>query len=165
MQAPAPDAAPLSTAATIPTLTVPFNLTDLSVDQFTTDLKQQFANAIQATLPDNANVEVYLLNIRAGSVLLDTYVEFLDGNATLASSLASAASNAVAVSPYLVYLHALASICRKSPCSPTVLEDAFDLLANMSHMWDSPECIATLRQRYTGDVIDSILAIDNVNED
>lgn len=98
LQAPAPNAALISTATTIPVLTIPFNLTDLSLDAFDTAVKQQFADAIQATLPDTANVNIFLLNIRAGSVLFNTYIQFLDGNFNTATFLASVVTNATSVS-------------------------------------------------------------------
>lgn len=98
LQAPAPNAAPISTATTIPVLTIPFNLTDLSLDAFDTTLKQQFTDAIQATLPDTANVNIFLLNIRAGSVLFDTYIQFLDGNSSAATTLVSEVADAASVS-------------------------------------------------------------------
>ena len=97
MQTTAPVTAPFSTSTTIPTLSIPFNLTDLSLSQFDEAAQQQFSDSIRANLPGTARVSVSLTNIRAGSVLFDTWVLFLDGNSSLANSLATAASQAIAV--------------------------------------------------------------------
>ncbi len=98
-QAPAPDAAPVATAEVIPIVTISYKLDDLSVETFTPDLKTSLVEAIVATLPTTSNVDVYLTNIRPGSVAFDTVVRFLDGNNQVAQALSTAVADQATVSP------------------------------------------------------------------
>lgn len=91
-QALPPNAAPVVTAAAIPVVTVSFSVPDLTVASFTPDLKQALIDSIAATLPASANTEIYITNIRDGSLLFDTVVLFLDGNANAAQTLAATAA-------------------------------------------------------------------------
>ncbi|KAK9864414.1 hypothetical protein WJX84_010922 [Apatococcus fuscideae] len=96
---PAPDAAPVATAASIPVVTISYALPAIMLADFTPDVEQAVVDAVTATLPAASNVNVYLTNIRAGSVKFDTVVQFLDGNTDVAQALtesvaASVSSNA-----------------------------------------------------------------------
>ena len=97
MQAPAPDAAPVVTAEAIPIVTISYTLPDLTVDSFTPDLKQGLVDAIISALPSTSNVDVYLTNIRSGSVLFDTVISFLDGNTDTAQALSDSVSASATV--------------------------------------------------------------------
>lgn len=98
LQAPAPDAAPPATAESIPIVTISYALDDLDVSSFTDDLRQDLVLAIVQTLPTSSNVDVYITNIRAGSVLFDTVVQFLDGNSNLAQALSDSVAASASVS-------------------------------------------------------------------
>ncbi|KAK9845564.1 hypothetical protein WJX84_009636 [Apatococcus fuscideae] len=87
-----PDAAPVVTAAAIPVVTVSFAVSDLTVASFTPDLKQALLDSITATLPATANTQVYITNIRDGSLLFDTVVLFLDGDTDAAQTLTATAA-------------------------------------------------------------------------
>ncbi|KAK9845563.1 hypothetical protein WJX84_008052, partial [Apatococcus fuscideae] len=98
--APAPDAAPVVTAESIPVVTLSYALPDLTLDSFTPDLKQDLVDAIIDALPASSNVDVYLTNIQSGSVTFDTVISFLDGNADTAQALSdSVAASATAPGP------------------------------------------------------------------
>ena len=97
-QAPAPDAAPVATAAVIPVVTISYKLDDLSIDAFTDDLKTDLVTAIIAALPATSNVDVYLTNIRPGSVAFDTVVRFLDGSDEVAQALSDSVAASATVS-------------------------------------------------------------------
>ena len=110
MQSPAANAAPVAKAEAIPIVTISYALTDLTVDAFTDDLKGDLVAAIVASLPKTSNVDVYLTNIRAASVLFDTVVRFLDGD----DGVAQALSDSVAASATVSFLFAASA-------SPTTL--------------------------------------------
>lgn len=99
MQAPAPDAAPVVTAESIPVVTISYALPDLTLDSFTPDLKQSLVDAIIDALPSTSNVDVYLTNIRSGSVSFDTVISFLDGNTDTAQALSDSVAASATVSP------------------------------------------------------------------
>ncbi|KAK9863437.1 hypothetical protein WJX84_004314 [Apatococcus fuscideae] len=96
-----PNAAPAVTAASIPVVSIPFAVPDLSIATFTDDIKQALVDAITASVPATSNVQVYITNIRDGSLLFDTVVLFLDGDSGAAQTLTNiaAASTAAAPSP------------------------------------------------------------------
>ena len=98
VQAPAPDAAPPVTAESIPVVTISYALTDLTLDSFTPDLKQELVNAIIDALPASSNVDVYLTNIQSGSVTFDTVISFLDGNTDTAQALSDSVAASATVS-------------------------------------------------------------------
>lgn len=91
-QAPAPNAAPVATVATVPTVAISFYVGNIGKTEFTDVVKQGVIDAISATLPATANVKVYLANIVYGSVNFDVVTVFLDGNSGAAAALVSAAS-------------------------------------------------------------------------
>ena len=99
MQAPAPDAAPAVTVESIPVVTISYALPDLTLDSFTPDLKQSLVDAIIDALPSTSNVDVYLTNIRSGSVTFDTVISFLDGNTDTAQALSDSVAASATVSP------------------------------------------------------------------
>ena len=103
-QALPPDAAPVVTAAAIPVVTVSFAVPDLTVNSFTPDLQQALIDSIAATLPANANTQIYLTNLRDGSLLFDTVVLFLDGNTNAAQALTATAA-AVRSSSFTLTVH------------------------------------------------------------
>ena len=98
VQAPAPDAAPVVTAESIPVVTISYALPDLTLDSFTPDLKQDLVNAIIDALPASSNVDVYLTNIQSGSVTFDTVISFLDGNTDTAQALSDSVAASATVS-------------------------------------------------------------------
>ena len=92
VQALPPDAAPVVTVASIPVVTVSFAVPDLTVASFTPDLKQALLDSILATIPATSNTQVYITNLRDGSLLFDTVVLFLDGDTGAAQSLTATAA-------------------------------------------------------------------------
>lgn len=73
-------------------MTVSFAVPDLTVASFTADLKQALIDSIAATLPATANTQIYITNLRDGSLLFDTVVLFLDGDANAAQTLTATAA-------------------------------------------------------------------------
>lgn len=87
MQALPATAAPVVTSTFIPVVTLSFSVPDLTVESFTADVEQQMLDAVYATLPVTVNVQLYITNIRLGSLLFDIVSVFLDGNTTAAGIL------------------------------------------------------------------------------
>lgn len=100
VQALAPDAAPVATVASIPVVTVSFDVPALTVKTFTPDLQQALVDSILATIPATSNTQVYITNIRAGSVLFDTVILFLDGDTAAAQTLTATAAAVRFVPPW-----------------------------------------------------------------
>ena len=72
-------------------VSIPFSVPALTLDTFTDDVKQSLFDAIAAALPATANVQIYITNIRSGTVYFDTVVEFLDGDQDAATTLVETA--------------------------------------------------------------------------
>ena len=88
----------MATAASIPVVTISYALPEVTLQQFTPAVEQSVVDAVTATLPKTSNVNVYLTNIRAGSVSFDTVVQFLDGNTNVAQALADSVAASTSVS-------------------------------------------------------------------
>ena len=93
-----PNAAPAATTESVPVVSIPFAVADMTVDSFTDEIKQALVDAITASIPATSNVRVYITNIREGSLYFDTVVLFLDGDSGAAQTLTDTAA---AVSPFL----------------------------------------------------------------
>ncbi|KAK9864486.1 hypothetical protein WJX84_001957 [Apatococcus fuscideae] len=80
-------------------VTISYALPEVTLQQFTPAVEQSVVDAVTATLPTTSNVNVYLTNIRAGSVSFDTVVQFLDGNTNVAQALADSVAASASSTP------------------------------------------------------------------
>ncbi|KAK9822773.1 hypothetical protein WJX74_007372 [Apatococcus lobatus] len=87
-----PNAAPAVTSESVPVVSIPFAVPDLTIASFTDEIKQALLDAITASIPATSNVRVYITNIREGSLLFDTVVLFLDGDSGAAQILTDTAA-------------------------------------------------------------------------
>ncbi|KAK9824907.1 hypothetical protein WJX74_005202 [Apatococcus lobatus] len=100
-----PNAAPAATTESVPAVSIPFAVPDLTIASFTDEIKQALLDAITASIPATSNVRVYITNIREGSLFFDTVVLFLDGDSGAAQTLTDTAAasttvaNATAAAP------------------------------------------------------------------
>lgn len=81
------DTSTTSPFPTVPAINITLALSALTPQSFTDYLKQQTADALAAAFPSSVNIDVYILNVRAGSVACDVIMGIMDGNTTTAISV------------------------------------------------------------------------------
>lgn len=81
------DTSIISPLPKVPAINMTLNLAALTPQSFTDYLKQQTADALAAAFPPSVNIDIYILNVRAGSVACDVILGIMDGNATTATSV------------------------------------------------------------------------------
>ncbi len=80
------DTSVTSAFPTVPGINITLNLASLNLESFTDYLKQQTADALGAAFPPSVNLDIYILNVRAGSVVCTVVFGVMDGNTTSALS-------------------------------------------------------------------------------
>ena len=81
------DTSRISALPTVPGINMTLNLAALTPQSFTDYLKQQAADAIAASFPPSVNIDIYILNVRTGSVVCDVILGIMDGNDTTATTV------------------------------------------------------------------------------
>ena len=85
---------------TVPAINITLHATSLNPDSFSDYLKQHTADALAAAFAPSGNVDIWILNVRAGSLLCDVVFAIMDGNMAAAATALMQLTALSQVSPY-----------------------------------------------------------------